>query len=165
MFKEFKKFIMRGNMIDMAVAVIIGGAFSAIINSLVNNIFMSLIGLALGGNADFSNAFIVLKDAPVDAETGLVPAVPETLAEAQEKGFTCLGYGAFLSAIITFLIIAICLFLVVKLFNKAKDLTKKQEEEKAPTTKKCPFCKSEIDIEATRCPHCTSELPEEEAAE
>ena len=145
MFKEFKKFIMRGNMIDMAVAVIIGGAFSAIINSLVNNILMPLIGLALGGNADFSNAFVVLKDAP--AVDGVVPAVPETLAEAQELGFTCLGYGAFISAIITFLIIAICLFLVVKLFNKAKDLTKKEEEEKTPTTKKCPFCKSEIDIE------------------
>lgn len=161
MFKEFKKFIMRGNMIDMAVAVIIGGAFSAIINSLVNNILMPLIGLALGGNADFSNAFVVLKEPAEIPATGL----PETLAEAQEAGYTCLGYGAFVSAIITFLIIAICLFLVVKLFNKAKDLTKKQEEEKAPTTKKCPFCKSEIDIEATRCPHCTSELPEEEAAE
>ena len=163
MFKEFKEFIMRGNMLDMAVAVIIGGAFGAIITSLVNNILMPLIGLALGGNADFSNAFIVLKDAP--AVDGVVPAVPETLAEAQEAGFTCLGYGAFISTIITFLIIALCLFLVVKAFNKAKDLRKKEEEEAAPTTKKCPFCKSEIDIEATRCPHCTSELPEEEAAE
>ena len=161
MFKEFKKFIMRGNMIDMAVAVIIGGAFSAIINSLVNNILMPLIGLALGGNADFSNAFIVLKEPATIPEGGL----PETLAGAQEAGYTCVGYGAFISAIITCLIIAICLFLVVKLFNKAKDLTKKEEEEKAPTTKKCPFCKSEIDIEATRCPHCSSEIPEEEAAE
>jgi large conductance mechanosensitive channel protein len=162
MFKEFKEFIMRGNMLDMAVAVIIGGAFGAIINSLVNNILMPLIGLALGGSADFSNAFIVLKDAPpVD---GVVPKVPETLAEAQEAGFTCLGYGAFISAIITFLIMAVCLFLVVKAFNKAKSIRKKEEEEAAPTTKKCPFCKSEIDIEATRCPHCTSELPEEEPA-
>ena len=162
MFKEFKEFIMRGNMLDMAVAVIIGGAFGAIINSLVNNILMPLIGLALGGSADFSNAFIVLKDAP--AVDGKVPPVPETLAEAQEAGFTCLGYGAFISAIITFLIMAICLFLVVKAFNKAKSLRKKEEEEAAPTTKTCPFCKSEIAIDATRCPHCTSELPEEEAA-
>ena len=161
MFKEFKEFIMRGNMLDMAVAVIIGGAFGAIITSLVNNILMPLIGLALGGSADFSNAFIVLKK---PLENGN-PPVPETLAEAQEAGFTCLGYGAFLSSIITFLIMALCLFLVVKAFNKAKDLRKKEEEEAAPTTKKCPFCKSEIDIEATRCPHCTSELPEEEKEE
>ena len=161
MFKEFKEFIMRGNMLDLAVGVIIGGAFGAIITSLVNNILMPLIGLALGGNADFSNAFIVLKDAPeVD---GAVPKVPETLAEAQEAGFTCLGYGAFISAIISFLIIALCLFLVIKAFNKAKDFRKKEEEEAAPTTKTCPFCKSEIAIDATRCPHCTSELPEEAA--
>ena len=161
MFKEFKEFIMRGNMLDLAVGVIIGGAFGAIITSLVNNILMPLIGLALGGNADFSNAFVVLKDAPkVDGE---VPPLPETLAEAQEAGFTCLGYGAFISAIISFLIIALCLFLVIKAFNKAKDFRKKEEEEAAPTTKTCPFCKSEIAIDATRCPHCTSELPEEAA--
>ena len=161
MFKEFKEFIMRGNMLDLAVGVIIGGAFGAIITSLVNNILMPLIGLALGGNADFSNAFVVLKDAPeVD---GKVPPLPETLAEAQEAGFTCLGYGAFISAIISFLIIALCLFLVIKAFNKAKDFRKKEEEEAAPTTKTCPFCKSEIAIDATRCPHCTSDLPEEAA--
>lgn len=160
MFKEFKEFIMRGNMLDMAVAVIIGGAFGAIINSLVNNILMPLIGLALGGSADFSNAFIVLKEPAEIPADGL----PETLAEAQKAGYTCLGYGAFISAIITFLIMAICLFLVVKAFNKAKSLRKKEEEEAAPTTKTCPFCKSEIAIDATRCPHCTSELPEEEAA-
>ena len=162
MFKEFKKFIMRGNMLDMAVAVIIGGAFSAIINSLVNNILMPLIGLALGGSADFSNAFIVLKEPATIPDGGL----PETLAEAQEAGYTCLGYGAFISAIITFLIVALCLFLVIKAFNKAASLRKKEEEvEAAPTTKVCPFCKTEINIEATRCPHCTSELPAEEAAE
>ncbi|MBR5712743.1 MAG: large conductance mechanosensitive channel protein MscL [Lachnospiraceae bacterium] len=162
MFKEFKKFIMRGNMLDMAVAVIIGGAFSAIINSLVNNILMPLIGLALGGSADFSNAFIVLKEPATIPDGGL----PETLAEAQEAGYTCLGYGAFISAIIMFLIVALCLFLVIKAFNKAASLRKKEEEvEAAPTTKVCPFCKTEINIEATRCPHCTSELPAEEAAE
>jgi len=160
MFKEFKEFIMRGNMLDLAVGVIIGGAFGAIITSLVNNILMPLIGLALGGNADFSNAFVVLKAPKVDGE---VPPLPETLAEAQEAGFTCLGYGAFISAIISFLIIALCLFLVIKAFNKAKDFRKKEEEEAAPTTKTCPFCKSEIAIDATRCPHCTSELPEEAA--
>ncbi|MBR7020226.1 MAG: large conductance mechanosensitive channel protein MscL [Lachnospiraceae bacterium] len=160
MFKEFKEFIMRGNMLDMAVAVIIGGAFSTIINSLVKNILMPLIGLAVGGKADFTNLYLVLKEPATKPEV-----LPTTLAEAEEAGYICFGYGAFISAIISFLIIALCLFLVVKAFNKAKDIRKKEEEEAAPTTKKCPFCKSEIDIEATRCPHCTSELPEEETAE
>ena len=159
MFKEFKKFIMRGNMIDLAVGMIIGAAFSAIINSLVNNILMPVIGLVTGGKADFTNAFVVLKDAP--AVDGVVPELPATLADAQAAGFICLGYGAFISAIISFLLVALCLFFVVKAFNKAQSLAKKEEAPAAPTTKKCPFCKSEINIEATRCPHCTSELPKE----
>ena len=160
MFKEFKKFIMRGNMIDLAVGMIIGAAFSAIITSLVNNILMPLIGFLTGGKANFTDAFIVLKDAP--AVDGVVPALPATLDEAQAAGYICLGYGAFVTALISFILVAICLFFVVKAFNKAKDLTKKEEAPAAPTTKVCPFCKSEINIEATRCPHCTSELPKEE---
>lgn len=157
MFKEFKKFIMRGNMIDLAVGMIIGAAFSAIINSLVNNILMPVIGLVTGGKADFTNAFAVLKYGEGITEANL----PATLSEAQEAGCICLGYGAFISAIISFLLVALCLFFVVKAFNKAQSLTKKEEAPAAPTTKKCPFCKSEISIEATRCPHCTSELPKE----
>ena len=158
MLKEFKQFIMRGNMIDLAVGVIIGGAFGAIITSLVNNIFMPLIGLLLGGKADFTNFFAVLKEPEVIPEGGC----PATLAEATEAGYTCLGYGAFITTIITFLIMALCMFFVIKAVNKASSVGKKEEEPAAPTTKICPFCKSEISIEATRCPHCTSELPEEE---
>ena len=159
MFKEFKKFIMRGNMIDLAVGMIIGASFSAIITSLVNNVLMPLIGVLTGGKANFTDAFIVLKDAP--AVDGVVPPLPATLEEAQAAGYICLGYGAFVTAIISFLLVALCLFFVVKAFNKAQSLAKKEEAPAAPTTKKCPFCKSEINIEATRCPHCTSELPKE----
>lgn len=160
MFKEFKKFIMRGNMIDLAVGMIIGASFSAIITSLVNNVLMPVIGVLTGGKANFTDAFIVLKDAPAGAD-GIVPALPATLEEAQAAGYICLGYGAFVTAIISFLLVALCLFFVVKAFNKAQGLTKKPEAPAAPTTKICPFCKSEISIEATRCPHCTSELPKE----
>lgn len=160
MFKEFKKFIMRGNMIDLAVGMIIGASFSAIITSLVNNVLMPVIGVLTGGKANFTDAFIVLKDAPVGAD-GKVPPLPATLEEAQALGYICLGYGAFVTAIISFLLVALCLFFVVKAFNKAQGLTKKPEAPAAPTTKVCPFCKSEISIEATRCPHCTSELPKE----
>lgn len=160
MFKEFKKFIMRGNMIDLAVGMIIGASFSAIITSLVNNVLMPVIGVLTGGKANFTDAFIVLKDAPAGAD-GIVPELPATLEEAQAAGYICLGYGAFVTAIISFLLVALCLFFVVKAFNKAQSLAKKEEAPAAPTTKVCPFCKSEISIEATRCPHCTSELPKE----
>ncbi|MBO6065918.1 MAG: MscL family protein, partial [Lachnospiraceae bacterium] len=123
------------------------------------NVLMPVIGVLIGGKANFTDAFIVLKDAP--AVNGVVPDVPATLEEAQALGFICLGYGAFVTAIISFLLVALCLFFVIKAFNKAQGLTKKPEAPAAPTTKVCPFCKSEISIEATRCPHCTSELPKE----
>ncbi|MBO4280665.1 MAG: large conductance mechanosensitive channel protein MscL [Lachnospiraceae bacterium] len=160
MFKEFKKFIMRGNMIDLAVGMIIGASFSAIITSLVNNILMPVIGVLTGGKANFTDAFIVLNE--VKDELGNKLPCPATLDEAEAAGFICLGYGAFITALISFLLVAICLFFVIKAFNKAQSLTKKEEAPAAPTTKVCPFCKSEISIEATRCPHCTSELPKEE---
>ena len=131
---EFKEFIMRGNVMDMAVGVIIGGAFGTIITSLVEDVLTPLIGM-LGGNPDFSSIAI----------GGVM-------------------IGKFINAVINFLIIGLCMFLVVKAFNKASSIGKKEEEEEAPTTKECPFCKSEINIEATRCPNCTSELPEEEEA-
>ncbi len=132
---EFKEFIMRGNVMDMAVGVIIGGAFGTIISSLVEDIITPIIGM-VGGNPDFSSITI---------------------------GGSIM-IGNFINAVLNFLIIGFCLFLIVKAFNKANAAVKKPEEEKeeAPTTKKCPFCKTEIDIEATRCPHCTSEIPAEE---
>ncbi len=146
-FDEFKKFIMRGNVMDMAVGVIIGGAFQAIINSLVNDIIMPIISLITGG-IDFSNMFIQLS-----GETKYA-----TLAAAQEAGVAVFGYGSFITAILNFLIMAFAIFVMVKAINKLAEKTKKEEEPAAPTTKICPFCKNEVPIEATKCGHCTSEL-------
>lgn len=146
MLKEFKEFISKGSVIDLAVGVIIGGAFSKIVSSLVDDIIMPLIGLLLGG-ADISNYFVTLDGGKY-----------ATLAEAQEAGAATLNYGLFLNRIIDFLIIAFVLFLVIKAINKARALTKKPQAEAAPTTKVCPYCKSTIDINATKCPNCTSEL-------
>lgn len=146
MLKEFKEFISKGSVMDLAIGVIIGGAFSKIVSSLVDDIIMPLVGLLLGG-ADISNYFITLDGGKY-----------ATLAEAQEAGAATLNYGVFLNRIIDFLIIAFVLFLIIKAINKARALTKKPEAEAAPTTKVCTYCKSTIDINATRCPNCTSEL-------
>lgn len=146
MLKEFKEFISKGSVIDLAVGVIIGGAFSKIVSSLVDDIIMPIVGLLLGG-ADISNYFVTLDGGKY-----------ATLAEAQEAGAATLNYGLFLNRIIDFLIIAFVLFLIIKAINKARALTKKPEAEAAPTTKVCPYCKSTIDINATKCPNCTSEL-------
>ena len=145
---EFKEFVMRGNVLDMAVGVIIGGAFGTIITSLVNDILMPVITLITGG-INFENWFIAL-----DGGTY------KTLAEATEAGASTLNYGTFITQVINFLIVAFCIFTVVKAFNKAASLAKKKEEPApaAPTTKICPYCKSEINIEATKCPCCTSDL-------
>lgn len=145
---EFKKFIMRGNVIDLAVGVIVGGAFQAIVKSLVDDVVMPVISLATKG-VDFANWFIALDGGEY-----------ATLEAAQEAGASVLSYGNFISAILNFLIMAFVVFLLVKGINTVADKTKKKEEEApaAPTTKECPFCKSEIAIEATRCPHCTSQL-------
>ena len=152
-FGEFKEFIMRGNVLDMAVGVIIATAFGAITSTLINNVLMPAIGLLFGG-IDLAKWDIVVK--------------PEVLDEAGEvvKEAVVIGIGSFLSAIINFIVVALIVFLIVKGFNKLRDLKKKEEPEEepaAPTTKICPFCKSEIAIDATRCPHCTSEQPAEEA--
>ena len=143
-FGEFKTFITRGNVMDMAVGVIIGGAFQAIINSLVNDVVMPVLSVITGGT-DFSKWTITLVEA-IDENT---PAVT-------------LNYGNFISAVINFLLMAFVIFTFVKIINNltTKMQKKKDEEPAAPTTKECPFCKSEINIEATRCPHCTSELEE-----
>ena len=143
--KEFKDFAVKGNVVDMAVGVIIGGAFGKIVTSLVNDVVMPVIGVFTGG-IDFTSLFVSL-----DGNTYA------TLAEAEEAGAAVLKYGNFISQIVDFLIIALVIFIVVK---KLMAIKKKEEPvvEEAPTTKVCPFCKSEISIEATRCPHCTSEL-------
>ena len=146
---EFKKFIMRGNVIDMAVGIIIGGAFTKIVNSMVADVLMPPLGLLLG-KVDFSNWFVVLKQ-------GAQEGPYASLAAAQAAGATTLNIGTFLNAIISFIIVALCIFLLIKVINKV-NAPKKEETPAAPTTKKCPFCCSEIALEATRCPHCTSEL-------
>ena len=145
MWKDFKKFALKGNIIDLAVAVVIAGAFGLIIKSLVSDIIMPLVGKLLG-NTDFANLFVVLGDGSF-----------ETLAEAQEAGVATMNYGLFINTIINFIIIAFSIFLVVKMILKSK---KKEEAAPAaePTTKSCPHCKTEISIEATRCPNCTSQL-------
>lgn len=151
-FGEFRKFIARGNVMDMAVGVIIGGAFGNIVTSLVNDIIMPLIGRVTGG-LDFSNWFIALDGSHY-----------KTLAAAQEAGAATLNYGKFISLVINFVIIAFCIFLVVRSMNKFDEkIHPKAEEPEAPKTKICPYCKSEIPIDATRCPHCTSQLEETKA--
>ena len=152
MIKEFKKFIMRGNMIDLAVGMIIGSAFNSIVASLVNDIFMPILGVLIG-DTDFSNLYLML--------TKIDGPKPATLAEAQELGYATWNYGSFITAVIHFLIMSVIVFIIVKGMNKLMDLGKKKEAPKAPeepTTKICPYCQSEISIKAVRCPHCTSEL-------
>lgn len=147
---EFKKFIMRGNVIDLAVGVIIGGAFQAIVNSLVNDIVSPVLSLITKG-ANFADKFIVLTAEEVSFAT---------VEAAKEAGYATLNYGSFITAVINFVIMAFVIFLLVKSINKVSEIGKKKEEAPAaPTTKKCPFCKSEISIEATKCPHCTSDIP------
>ena len=148
MLKEFKEFAMRGNVIDMAVGIIIGAAFGTIISSLVADVIMPPIGLLLG-NVDFSNLFITLKQ-------GVKAAGPyASLAEAKAAGAVTMNIGLFINTIISFVIVAFAIFLLIKSINKLK----KQEASPAvPTTKDCPRCMVSIPIKATRCPHCTSEL-------
>lgn len=155
-FSEFKEFIMRGNVVDLAVAVIVGGAFQAIVNSLINDLVMPFIGLITGG-INFADQFIVLK-VPEGVDAAAVEAA-NTAADATALGATVWAYGSFITAVINFIVMAFVIFLLVKIINKAQSIGKKKEEEVvAPTTKKCPYCCTEIDIEATRCPHCTSQL-------
>lgn len=147
---EFKKFITRGNVIDLAVGVIIGGAFQKIVNSLVNDIIMPVISLATGG-IDFNNWFVCL-----DGGTYA------TLDEAKAAGAATLNYGSFISYAIDFLIMAFVIFLIIRGINRVSDKLKKEKPEEAAevTTKICPYCKSEIDIKAVKCPHCTSDIKE-----
>jgi large conductance mechanosensitive channel len=149
MLKEFKEFAMRGNVVDMAVGIIIGAAFGTIVNSLVADVIMPPIGLLLG-NIDFSNLFVVIK------EGAKAPAPYESLAAAKAAGATSINYGVFINTIITFLIVAFAVFLMIRGMNK---LQRQQEAPPpVPTTKECIYCFSTIPIKATRCPNCTSEL-------
>ncbi len=154
---EFKAFALRGNVIDLAVGVIIGGAFQTIVKSLVDDLIMPFVGLATGGT-NFTDQFVVLKwaEGVKEGTTYL------SLTEAKEAGATVFAYGSFITAVINFIIMAIVIFLFVKGINNLHKIGKQKEEETpvVPTTKVCPFCKSEIAIEATRCAHCTSELKE-----
>ena len=153
-FGEFKKFIMRGNVIDLAIGVIIGGAFQAIVNSLVNDIVSPVLSLATKG-VNFADKFIVLTSDEVTFAT---------VEAAKEAGYATLNYGGFITAVINFLIMAFVIFMLVKAINKISDIGKKKEEEApaVPATKTCPYCKSEISIEAVKCPNCTSDIPETE---
>jgi len=148
MLKEFKEFIMRGNVVDMAVSIIIGAAFGTIVKSLVSDVIMPPIGLLLG-NVDFSNLFILLKE-------GKMAGPFATLADAQKAGAVTLNYGMFISTIIGFVIVAYAVFLLIRMINKFKRQV--EAPPAVPTTKECPYCLSAIPIKATRCGHCTSEL-------
>ena len=141
MLKEFKAFIMRGNVLDLAVAVIIGGAFGKIVNSFVNDIVMPPIGLLLG-NVDFSNLFVSLSGVQYPS-----------LAEAQKAGAPTLNYGIFLNSVVSFLIIALVIFLIVRVANRLQ-----AGPPEAPTSRDCPQCLSTVPIRATRCAHCTQAL-------
>jgi large conductance mechanosensitive channel len=148
MMKEFKEFAVKGNVVDMAVGIIIGAAFGTIVKSLVSDVIMPPIGLALG-NVDFANLFVVLKQG---TPAGPYPA----LAEAQAAGAVTINYGAFINTIISFIIIAFAVFLLIRNINKLK--REAEEPPAEPTTKECPFCFSTIPIKATRCGFCTSDL-------
>ena len=168
LFGEFKEFISKGNVLDMAVGIIIGGAFTAIVNSLVQDILNPLINTILGGFS-FDSMNIVVKWPWIKGINEAITTVnPTTFQEVLRKIFPnyieypvfCIGN--FISAIITFFVTALALFLLIKGINNAKKLTEKKKAEAeaaAPTTKICPYCKSEINIEATKCPHCTSDQP------
>ena len=145
MLKEFKAFAMRGNVLDLAVGFILGGAFGTIVKSLVDDVIMPPIGLAMG-HVDFKNLFVVLKD-------GKTAAPYASLADAQAAGAVTVNYGQFINSIVTFLIVAFAVFMIVRAANRLKPA-----EAAAPSTKDCQFCKRPIPIGAVRCPECTSQL-------
>lgn len=148
--KEFKEFAIQGNMVDMAVGIIIGAAFKDLVNSLVNNLMMPVVSL-FTGRIDFSNLFLSLNGEHY-----------ETLAAAKEVDAATLNYGQFITDVINFLIMAFVIFMIVRQINRLNNKAKKQEEgvPAGPTEKECPYCKTKISIHAVRCPHCTSMLEE-----
>jgi large conductance mechanosensitive channel len=147
MLKEFKAFALRGNVLDLAIGIIIGGAFGTIVKSLVDDVIMPPVGLALG-NVDFADLFVLLKAGP----KGAPPYA--TLADAQAAGAVTVNYGNFINNVVTFLIVAFAVFLIVRAANRLKP----QDASAAPATKDCPYCRMPIPVGASRCPHCTSEV-------
>jgi large conductance mechanosensitive channel len=148
MLKEFKRFAMRGNVVDMAVGIIIGASFGSIVNSLVSDVIMPPIGLLLG-KVDFTNLYIILQEGGIAGPYG-------SLIDAQEAGAVTLNYGVFINTIVSFVIVALAVFLLIRGINRLEREEEAPSEE--PTTKECPHCASEISIKASRCPHCTSQL-------
>lgn len=148
MSQEFKAFIMRGNVIDMAVGIVIGVAFGGIVNSFVSDIIMPPIGMLLG-NVDFSGLFLILRE-------GKIAGPYESLDAAKAAGAVTVNYGIFINTIINFLIVAVAIFVLIRNVNRLKK--KEEAPAVAPTSKECPYCMSVIAIKAIRCPHCTSEL-------
>ena len=147
MLKEFREFALRGNVVDMAVGIVIGAAFGTIVKSLVDDVIMPPIGLLLGG-VDFASFFVLLKEGS--------PAAPyASLAEAQAAGAVTVNYGVFINAVISFLVVALVIFFLIRMMNR---LRREEEAPAEPATKECPHCLSTIPIKATRCAHCTSEL-------
>lgn len=149
MLKEFKEFAVRGNVIDMAVGIIIGAAFTSVVQSLVKDVMMPLIG-TITNNIDFANAYILLKE-------GATPAPYASLQAAHDAGAVVVKYGLFINATISFLLVAFTVFLLVRYINRLKR-PKETPQPVSPAVKKCPYCTSDIAVEATRCPHCTSQL-------
>jgi large conductance mechanosensitive channel len=148
MWKEFRAFIARGNVVDLAVGVIIGAAFGRIVTTLVEGVLMPPIGLAIG-RIDFASLFLVL-----DSSKG----VPSSLADAKTKGIPVIAYGQLINDVISFLIVALAVFMIVKQVNRIQSSLEKPVPAGAPTTRECPYCVSTISVRATRCPHCTAQL-------
>jgi large conductance mechanosensitive channel len=146
MLKEFKQFAVQGNVVDMAIGILMGGAFAPIAKSLVDDVIMPPVGLLLGG-ADFSNLFVLLKE-------GKAPAPYASLAAAKEAGAVTLNVGLLINAVVTFLLIAIVAFFIVRAVNRMRGPAAAAE----PATRACPHCWTDIPVKATRCPHCTSQL-------
>jgi large conductance mechanosensitive channel len=146
MWNDFKAFVMRGNVMDLAVGVIIGAAFGGVVKSLVDDVIMPPIGLATGG-IDFANMFVVLKE-------GTTAGPYATVAAAKEAGAVTLNYGLFVNTVITFLIVALAIFVLIKMVNKLY----RQPAPATPDTKPCPYCTMSVSLSATRCPNCTSQL-------
>ena len=151
MLKEFREFAMRGNVVDMAVGIIIGAAFGAIVKSMVADVIMPPIGVLLG-NVDFSNLFVVLR------EGAKAPGPYATIADAHAAGAATLNYGLFINTVISFIIVAFSVFLLIRTMNRLQQRLEKPHPDAPPTIKDCPYCFTKIDIRAQRCPSCTAQL-------
>lgn len=155
-FGEFRKFAMRGNVIDMAIGIIIGAAFGKIVDSLVKDVIMPPIGLLLG-KVDFTNLYVVLRD-------GVIAAPYASLDAAQKAGAVTLNLGLFVNAVISFTIVAFAVFILIKAINRVQEKIDRGEEVAEPTAKKCPYCFTDIPLMAIKCPHCTADLDKIEEA-